>query len=27
MTPLEAFIFAGKLRTTLDKNNLMKKVA
>jgi len=27
MTPVEAFYFAGKLRTTLDNPNLMKKIA
>ena len=27
MTPIEAFFFAGKLRTTLDDKNLMKKIA
>lgn len=26
MTPVEAFFFAGKLRTNLDKPNLFKKI-
>mmetsp|Transcript_2225 Transcript_2225/g.2167 ORF Transcript_2225/g.2167 Transcript_2225/m.2167 type:complete len:217 (+) Transcript_2225:258-908(+) len=26
MTPVEAFIFAGRLRTTLDQHNLMRKI-